>query len=447
MKKKYIIMFLLLMQFSLAIAGCGRIDIQIPEEGIELELGSEFSEDISEYITAEEYDNLSIRTEEVDTTAVGVYMAPVYYKEKEIGTLQVSVVDTTAPEAEIKQNIRIENGQKITVEDCVKSLSDLSAPEAWLLIDSLQLQEQSERGTEPSMEEANLSKQMDVPGDGSYQIQVLVRDSYGNSVVYPCAFEAYTPDTEAPVITAENITVNYGQTPDYMSGVSALDNVDGDLTENIEVDSSQVNLNQAGTYSVLYSVTDKAGNRSEKEISVTVKQKAVDPVKKTEVPVYEVLEVPSSSCQDTEASTENTVESDSAAGGSQVIVQPPQQEEVPEISEPTAPLVSPSGFDSGKADELLSMVNAERQARGLGAVSVKDNLVERAKERAQSGDGNGSGVILCRGTGATSASIAIDTWKRDWPDGTWMTEAWKYAGAACYNDGGTYTWVVVFGAY
>ena len=103
MKKKYIVMFLLLMQFSLATAGCGMIDIQIPEEGIELELGSEFPEDMSEYITAEEYDNLSIRAEEVDTTAVGVYMAPVYYKEKEIGTLQVSVVDTTAPEAEIKQ--------------------------------------------------------------------------------------------------------------------------------------------------------------------------------------------------------------------------------------------------------------------------------------------------------------------------------------------------------
>ena len=83
MKKKYIVMFLLLMQFSLATAGCGRIDIQIPEEGTELELGSEFPEDMSEYIIAEEYDNLSIRTEEVDTTAVGVYRAPVHYREKE----------------------------------------------------------------------------------------------------------------------------------------------------------------------------------------------------------------------------------------------------------------------------------------------------------------------------------------------------------------------------
>ena len=118
-----------------------------------------------------------------------------------------------------------------------------------------------------------------------------------------------------------------------------------------------------------------------------------------------------------------------------------QQPSVPEVPEVTA------GFDAGMANELVSLVNAEREARGIGTVSVKDSLVEKAKEKAQSGSASGSGVIMCRGTGATSASIVVDSWKNDWPDGTWMTTNWKYVGIACYVDGGTYTWVAVFGAY
>ena len=232
----------------------------------------------------------------------------------------------------------------------------------------------------------------------------------------------FTPDTEAPVITAENKTVEYGKEPDYMSGVSAVDNVDGDLTESIELDTSQVDIYMAGQYSVTYTVSDAAGNQGKKEIIVTVKQKAV--------PVQETTASGSQASGYTALSVEDAVEIKTEGGeqtGGNVIVQPQQQpaEEVPDIPQTPETPAAASGFDTGKADELLVLVNAERQARGLGAVTAKDSLTERAKERAQSGNGSGSGVILCRGTGATSASIVVDTWNRDWPEGTWMTEAWK----------------------
>ena len=122
------------------------------------------------------------------------------------------------------------------------------------------------------------------------------------------------------------------------------------------------------------------------------------------------------------------------------VIEQPQE---PVTPEPVAPA---SGFDTAKADELAALINAEREARGVGSVTIKDSLVEKAKEKAQNG-GSGSGVMICRGTGATSASIVADSWRADWPDGTWMTTNWKYVGVACYANGGNYTWVAVFGAY
>ena len=448
MKKQRVVKWLMVMHMSLALPGCGKMDIQIPEEGVTVELGSELSEDVSDYVTAEEYEDLSLHAETVDTFIVGSYTASVYYKDKEAGTFQVLVVDTTAPEAAVQEDARIESGEKFNIDDCVKEITDLSEAEAWFMMDSLQIQGESE--PEHNFDESNLSKYVNPSEDGIYQINILVRDIYENYNIYPFPFEVYTPDTEAPVITAKDKTVEFGITPDYMEEVSAADNVDGTLTEKIEVDASQVNVNKAGKYTVIYSVHDEAGNQGTKEITVMVKEKKTQPTQTAAVPAYQITgNVPSSTCPVTRADEEvipvPEQNSDNEGAGCNssdaVIVKPEQQPVIPETPVLTAE------FDSGKADELLALVNAERQARGIGSVAAKESLTEKAKERAKVGNGGGSGVILCRGTGTTSASIVVDSWNRDWPDGTWMTEAWKYAGAACYNDGGTYTWVVVFGAY
>lgn len=447
MKKGSIAKALMVMQLSVMLTGCGKIDIQIPEDGITVELGTELSVDASEYVTAEEYEDISIYTEEVDTYTVGTYTAPVYYKDKEAGVLLVEVADTTAPEAGLEEDMRIENGQKCLVDDCITDITDLSEAEAWFMMDSLRLQDASE--PEHNFGESNLSKYVSVPEEGAYQINILVRDIYNNYNIYPFLFEVYTPDAEPPVIVAEDRMAEYGEIPDYMAGVTASDNVDGDVTEKVEVDAAQVNVNKAGKYTVIYTVCDEAGNQGTKEITLTVKERIIQPAQAASVPVYQAAgNVPSSMCPGTKADDAVTVipeqnyEADNKDSNSDAVIVQPEQQPV----QPETPIAA-AEFDSGKADELLALVNAERQARGIGAVSGKDSLMEKAKERAKSGNGNGSGVIFCRGTGAVSASVVVDSWNRDWPDGTWMTEAWKYAGVACYKDGETYTWVMVFGAY
>jgi hypothetical protein len=53
------------------------------------------------------------------------------------------------------------------------------------------------------------------------------------------------------------------------AGATAIDNVDGDITDRITVD-NPVNTNVAGTYTVTYSVEDLAGNAATATRTVTV---------------------------------------------------------------------------------------------------------------------------------------------------------------------------------
>lgn len=78
-------------------------------------------------------------------------------------------------------------------------------------------------------------------------------------------------DTEKPVITIignDNITINQGS--NYKDeGATAKDNKDGDITSKIKVENN-VDTSKVGSYTVVYTVTDEAGNRSSKTRKVTV---------------------------------------------------------------------------------------------------------------------------------------------------------------------------------
>jgi hypothetical protein len=71
-----------------------------------------------------------------------------------------------------------------------------------------------------------------------------------------------TSDTSPPTIqlTDDNPqTINHGV--DYTElGATAQDNVDGDISANISIDSSAVDTNTIGSYDVTYDVADSAGN-------------------------------------------------------------------------------------------------------------------------------------------------------------------------------------------
>lgn len=78
-------------------------------------------------------------------------------------------------------------------------------------------------------------------------------------------------DTEKPVITLKgNSEVTLNQGDKYNDeGASATDNIDGDITSKIKV-SGKADTTKSGMYTITYTVTDKAGNRTEATRKVTV---------------------------------------------------------------------------------------------------------------------------------------------------------------------------------
>ena len=99
---------------------------------------------------------------------------------------------------------------------------------------------------------------------GSYSVTYTVSDTAGNAaiaVVRTVTVTADVTDQTAPVISLlgeDLLDIELG-TSYADAGASALDNIDGDLTAAILVNST-VNTYAVGSYSVTYTVSDTAGN-------------------------------------------------------------------------------------------------------------------------------------------------------------------------------------------
>jgi hypothetical protein len=94
---------------------------------------------------------------------------------------------------------------------------------------------------------------------GEYTITYNVTDSNGNAATQVTRTVNVIEDTTAPVITLNgdsSMTIAQGST--YVDpGATATDNVDGDLSVDV---SGNVDTNTVGEYTILYNVTDEAGN-------------------------------------------------------------------------------------------------------------------------------------------------------------------------------------------
>lgn len=84
--------------------------------------------------------------------------------------------------------------------------------------------------------------------------------------------EATEPDVTAPeLLGVKNLTVEVGSVISYKRGVVVQDD-SGEAT--LEIDTAQVDLNTVGTYEVVYTATDAAGNATSQTIVVTVVEPA-----------------------------------------------------------------------------------------------------------------------------------------------------------------------------
>ena len=104
-----------------------------------------------------------------------------------------------------------------------------------------------------------------------------VEENITNDITYNATWVMnWVPMNAAPVIRATDKTIEVGDEFDPRADVTAEDEEDGDITNNIEILKNDVNINEPGIYDVTYKVTDTQGASYTTTIKVTVNPKAAD---------------------------------------------------------------------------------------------------------------------------------------------------------------------------
>lgn len=127
--------------------------------------------------------------------------------------------------------------------------------------------------TAEDKEDGDLTDKITVEGTlnnkvaGTYKIVYNVEDKDGNksAVVREITVKELEEGEivgKEPVFEGvdEDLLIALNGEPDYLEGVKATDEEDGDLTDKIDVDASQVDLSKEGEYELIYRVADSDGN-------------------------------------------------------------------------------------------------------------------------------------------------------------------------------------------
>ena len=186
---------------------------------------------------------------EIDITKVGEYKIAIAYGRNNVMHVKVKVSDTSAPMGAIK-SLSLHNGSSVmpSAEDFFEEIYDASDYEASFV-------------NVPTLN-----------GLGEYDINILLKDFYGNEKTYTTKLYVIN-DTEAPTISLPSQIVGYvGEGIAYRNGVTVSDNCFG---ATFEVDDSKVDTKKGGNYTVTYIVTDAAGNRVQAIIPVVIHEMRV----------------------------------------------------------------------------------------------------------------------------------------------------------------------------
>lgn len=105
--------------------------------------------------------------------------------------------------------------------------------------------------------------------EGSGSAQVTVKDAAGNATTELVTYKL-KKDTVAPEVSLSVIDIIIGEPVSYKKAVGYSDNADKKDELKLEVDNSRVDPSKVGTYKVVYTVTDTAGNSTTKEGTVKV---------------------------------------------------------------------------------------------------------------------------------------------------------------------------------
>lgn len=206
--------------------------------------------DISEFLKRSE-DNVSFSQDSYfDVTKPGDYQVTIIWQMPLFGQqkypLTVTVQDTTPPviTPAIDSLQMYTSGQTPDLADFVDQVTDISDCTY------------------------DFAKDYDFTSQGSFDVEIVATDASGNSssISIPVTI---IEDNTAPVIEGvEPLTISQGDSISYKKNITVTD--DCDLAPTLEVDSSQVNTDKRGTYTLTYTATDAAGNVAKKSTTVKI---------------------------------------------------------------------------------------------------------------------------------------------------------------------------------
>ncbi|EPB8164328.1 TPA: DUF5011 domain-containing protein, partial [Clostridium perfringens] len=136
--------------------------------------------------------------------------------------------------------------------------------------------------TAKDTEDGDLTSKVEVKGSvdankpGEYELVYTVVDKDGNKTEVKRIVKVNPKLVEInsmPILSGENKIIKVGEDFDPLSGITASDKEDGDITSNIKVVTNEVNTKIPGTYKVVYEVTDNGGAKASKTITVNVLKK------------------------------------------------------------------------------------------------------------------------------------------------------------------------------
>ncbi len=263
MKKRNIVKAIVAaMAMAAMLAGCGtNYTVKLTDTNpVKVELGTELSADVRDYITVmageeavndgEVFNDIVLDTGNIDINTTGTYTLVITYKDNQL-VIPVIVEDTTAPEI-LVEDIMVVAGEEVTIDKYV-AVSDIQEVTAMFVL-------------------SDGSRADKFTFDGTpLDVTVEAVDASGNKA--EAVMKVNVLDTEAPVITAEDVTIYVGDEFDPMAGVTAVDNVDGDVSERIVI-TGEADTEKEGTYTLTYMVKDAAGNEASLERTVTVAKKS-----------------------------------------------------------------------------------------------------------------------------------------------------------------------------
>lgn len=293
MKKKTAAAFIAAMTITTLTACGGPKQLS---KSVTVELGKEDGIKITDIldVSKDKAKDVKIDTKKVNFYKEGKYDATLTYDKKEY-KITVKIKDTVAPEATAKESITVQTGTAVHVTDCLATVTEASGnikaefetkPET----DNVQETETTEpteatdKSSVSSSESTDTQSQAIAVGDvnlssndeityvtaGDYDNNIVVTDNAGNETKVPVKISIINAPTINGV-TDKTITV--GDTIDYMAGVTATDGKGADITSSVQVDSSAVNTDAAGTYQTAYKVIDANGYIGSATSNVTVNEK------------------------------------------------------------------------------------------------------------------------------------------------------------------------------